>query len=239
MAHDAASAAHTVLMRVLVAEDDARLRSVLERALRESGYAVDAHADGESALFAFETDGADLLILDIMLPGELDGIEICRRIRAAGGQVPILLLTALDAPRHRVRGLDVGADDYLVKPFHLPELLARTRALLRRSPVVVPPVLVVGALELDPTRRAVRRAGRDISLTAREFAVLELLMRSPGRVLTPSEFIDHAWDANYEGYSNVVASTIRHLRGKLRQPGAADPIVNVRGTGYVLTESAT
>jgi DNA-binding response OmpR family regulator len=226
-------------MRILVAEDDARLRSVLERALHESGYAVDACADGESALFALETDGADLLILDIMLPGELDGIEVCRRVRAAGRHVPILLLTALDAPRHRVGGLDAGADDYLVKPFHLPELLARVRALLRRAPVAVPPILVVGALELDPTRRVVRRAGREILLTAREFAVLELLMRSPGRVLTPSEFIDHAWDANYDGYSNVVASTIRHLRGKLHEPGKADPIANVRGAGYVLTEGAS
>ncbi|MBS1905061.1 MAG: response regulator transcription factor [Actinobacteria bacterium] len=223
-------------MRILVAEDDARLRSVVERALRESGYAVDACADGESALFALETDGADLLILDVRMPGGPDGIEVCRRVRAAGSSIPILLLTALDAPRHRVDGLDAGADDYLVKPFHLPELLARVRALLRRAPVTLPPVLVAGALELDPTSHTVRRAGRDISLTAREFSVLELLMRNPGRVLTATEFIDHAWDANYDGYSNVVASTIRHLRSRLRQPGAPDPISTVRGVGYVLQE---
>ncbi|GAA1778779.1 response regulator transcription factor [Leucobacter iarius] len=221
-------------MRILIAEDDARLRSVLERALRESGYVVDAHGDGPSALFAAETDGADLLILDIMLPGGIDGLEVCRRVRANDPGVPILLLTALDGTAHRVDGLDSGADDYLVKPFRLPELLARVRALLRRSALAVHPVLEVGELRLDPAARAVHCDGRPVDLTAREFAVLELLMRNPGRVLSASDFIDHAWDTNYEGYSNVVASTIRHLRGKLGEAGAADRIETRRGSGYVL-----
>lgn len=221
-------------MRILIAEDDTRLRSLLERALRESGYAVDAYADGDAALFAAETDGADLLILDIMLPGSVNGVEICRRVRERDTGIPILLLTALDGPNHRVAGLDSGADDYLVKPFHLPELLARVRALLRRSPIAIAPVLEVGSLRLDPAAHTVSRAGHPVDLTAREFAVLELLLRNPGRVVSNSEFIDHAWDAQYEGYSNVVASTIRHLRGKLQLPGRDDPIETRRGSGYVL-----
>ncbi|QUY60813.1 response regulator transcription factor [Gulosibacter molinativorax] len=206
-------------MRVLVAEDDERIRSLLERALRESGYSVDAHEDGESALFAAETETVDLLILDIMLPGAINGVEVCRRVRETNPSVPILLLTALSTPRHRVAGLDSGADDYLTKPFHLPELLARVRALLRRSPLAVTPVLSVAGIELDPATHTVARDGNAIDLTAREFAVLELLMRNPGRIVSATEFIDHAWDANYDGYSNVVASTIRHLRGSSLCPG--------------------
>lgn len=221
-------------MRILVAEDEARLRSLIERALRESGYAVDAFPDGESALFAAETDSFDLLILDIMMPGDLDGIEVCKRVRATTSGVPILILTALDGPQHRVRGLDSGADDYLVKPFHLGELLARVRALLRRAPLAAAPVLQVGGLRMDPAAHTVTRDGRALEVTAREFAVLELFLRHPGRVLTASEFIEHAWDAQYDGYSNVVASAIRHLRGKLTSTGGVDPIVTVRGRGYLL-----
>lgn len=226
-------------MRILIAEDDARLRSLLERALRESGYLVDVYADGESALFAAETDTVDLLILDIMLPGTVDGVEVCRRVRKHDPAVPILMLTALDAPRHRVDGLDSGADDYLTKPFHLPELLARVRALLRRSPLAVSPVLSAAGITLDPAAHTVDRGGHRIELTAREFAVLDLLMRNPGRIVTASEFIDHAWDANYEGYSNVVASTIRHLRGKLTLPGLPGPVETVRGRGYRLGEGTS
>lgn len=221
-------------MRILLAEDDQRLRSLLERVLRENGYAVDAHSDSDSALFAAETETIDLLILDIMLPGTLDGIEVCRRVREQNIGVPILLLTALDGPQHRVRGLDSGADDYLIKPFHLPELLARVRALLRRSPVAVAPVLQLGSIRLDPAARSVTRDDQPIDLTAREFAVLELLMRRPGAIVSASELIDHAWDANYEGYSNVVASTIRHLRSKLTLDGREDPIATLRGSGYTL-----
>jgi len=221
-------------MRILLAEDEARLCSLVERALRESGYAVDAYADGESVLFAAETGTVDLLILDIMMPGTVDGIEVCRRVRARDTGVPILLLTALDGPQHRVSGLDSGADDYLVKPFHLGELLARVRALLRRSPLAVAPVLQVGGLRLDPAAHLVTRDGHPVEVTAREFAVLELLMRQPGRVVAAREFIDHAWDAQYEGYSNVVASTIRHLRSKLALPARPDPIATRRGHGYVL-----
>lgn len=226
-------------MRILIAEDDARLRSLLERALRESGYLVDVYADGESALFAAETGVVDLLILDIMLPGTVDGVEVCRRVREGDPAVPILMLTALDAPRHRVDGLDSGADDYLTKPFHLPELLARVRALLRRSPLAVSPVLSAAGITLDPAAHTVDRGGYRIELTAREFAVLDLLMRNPGRIVTASEFIDHAWDANYEGYSNVVASTIRHLRGKLTLPGLPGPVETVRGRGYRLGEGTS
>lgn len=146
-------------MRVLVAEDEARLRSLVERALRESGYAVDSFADGASALFAAETDSFDLMILDIMMPGAVDSVEVCRRVRAADSDVPILLLTALDAPQHRVHGLDSGADDYLVKPFHLSELLARVRALLRRAPLAIAPVPEHGELRLVPAAHTVTQKG--------------------------------------------------------------------------------
>lgn len=224
--------ATVVGMRILLAEDDPRLRSLLERALREHCYAVDAYADSDSALFAAETEPADLLILDIMLPGSLTGVEVCQRVREGNTDVPILLLTALDGPQHRVHGLDSGADDYLTKPFHLPELLARVRALLRRAPSGVAPVLQIGGLRLDPSSRSVTRDGQIVDLTAREFAALELLMRRAGAAVSASDFIDHAWDANYEGYSNVVASTIRHLRGKLALEGREDPIATLRGSGY-------
>jgi len=225
-------------MRILIAEDDTRLRSLLERALREQGYVVTAFGDGAAALIAAETETFDLLVLDIMLPGPPDGVELCRRIRAGGAAVPILLLTALDAPHHRVQGLDAGADDYLTKPFHLPELLARIRALLRRAPLTVLPVLRIDGLELDPASRTVTRDGRPVDVTAREYTVLHLLMRHPGRVISASELIDHAWDAHYDGYSNVVASTIRHLRRKLAVPGRPDPIATHRGSGYSLVGEA-
>lgn len=221
-------------MRILLAEDDQRLRALLERVLREHGYSVDAHGDSDSALFAAETEAMDLLVLDISLPGSMNGIEVCRRVRSQNTGVPILLLTALDGPQHRVRGLDSGADDYLVKPFHLPELLARVRALLRRSPIAVAPVLTVGTIDLDPASRCARRGGIDLDLTAREFAVLEILMRRPDKVVSASEFIDHAWDTNYDGYSNVVASTIRRLRGKLIAAGDTNPVMTHRGSGYLI-----
>lgn len=223
-------------MRILIAEDDDRLRSLLERALRESGYVVDAYANGEDVLFAAETSAVDLVILDIMLAGTMSGVDVCRRIREQERQVPILLLTALDSPKHRVAGLDSGADDYLTKPFHLSELLARVRALLRRSPLTVSPVLRVADIEMDIAAHTVSRFGCSVDLTAREFAVLELLMRNPQRVVSATELIDHAWDSNYEGYSNVVASTVRHLRAKLSSAGESDPIDTVRGRGYRIAE---
>lgn len=225
-------------MRVLLVEDDPGIRSVIERALREVGHAVDGYTRSDDALVGAELEPFDLLILDVMLPGSIDGIELCRRVRATKQDVPILILTALDSPRRRVEGLDAGADDYLVKPFHLVELLARVRALLRRAPHADPPQLSCGVLQLDPATMQVVNAGHTIDVTSREFAVLEYLMRSPDRVITRSELLDHLWDANYDGYSNVVASCIRRLRSKLTEHGGPDPISTRRGAGYIL-ESRT
>ncbi|WP_438353823.1 response regulator transcription factor [Microbacterium sp. CJ88] len=220
-------------MRILVVEDDARMADVVRRALGESGYAVDVRADTRSALESFEIETYDLLILDLLLPGTPGGgMALCARVRAAGSEVPILMLTALDAPGSRVEGLDAGADDYLTKPFHLQELLARVRALLRRAPHADRPLLQVADLTLDAATRTARRGGRVIVLTAREFAVLQYLMRAPGTVVSASELIDHAWDGNYEGYSNVVQTYIRYLRRKLNVGGAPDLIRTHRGMGY-------
>lgn len=213
-----------------MAEDNTRLRGVLAQALAEAGYATDQAATGEQALRLLQLEPYDAAILDVLMP-ELSGVEVCRVARAGGLTVPILLLTALDTPRHKVAGLDAGADDYLAKPFHLSELNARLRALLRRAPRADPPLLTAGDLTLDPASRCVRHGGQPVELTAKEFAVLDYLMRRPGTVVSASQLIDHAWDRHYDGASNVVASTVRHLRRKLTAAGS-DPIETVRGAGY-------
>jgi two-component system OmpR family response regulator len=222
-------------MRILVVEDDTRIADVVRRALTEAGYAVDVVHSARPAITAFEIESYDLVILDLLLPGlPGGGMEVCRIMRTTDTAVPILMLTALDSPRKKVEGLDAGADDYLVKPFHLVELLARVRALLRRAPHADSSILQVGDLSLDPATRAAHRADRAIPLTAKEFAVLEYLMRNAGTVVSASELIDHAWDNNYEGFSNVVQTYIRYLRKKLSLPGESDVIETVRGFGYLI-----
>jgi two-component system, OmpR family, response regulator len=222
-------------VRILAVEDDRRLAEVVRRTLGEAGYAVDVEHSAPSAVDAFGTESYDLVVLDLMLPGlPGGGMEVCRFIRSTTTDVPILMLTALDTTRHKVAGLDAGADDYLVKPFHLVELLARVRALLRRAPNAVPPLLQVGDVVLDPATRRAERAGRSIELTAKEYAVLEYLMRNAGRVISSSELIDHAWDAHYDGFSNVVQTYIRYLRVKLDGPGLPEVIETRRGYGYVI-----
>ncbi len=222
-------------MRVLIVEDDARLGDVVRRALCEAGYAVDLVTNGADALEAFEIETYDLLILDLMLPGTPGGgLEICRQVRHRDTGIPVLMLTALDSPRNKVQGLDAGADDYLVKPFHLSELLARVRALMRRAPRADAPVLTAQGLRLEPASRSVTRAGRTIALTAKEYAVLEYLLRNAGHVVSASELIDHAWDAHYDGMSNVVPTYIRYLRAKLSQPGLPEVIQTRRGHGYLI-----
>ena len=223
-------------MRILVVEDDTRIADVVRRALTEAGYAVDVVHSARPAITAFEIESYDLVILDLLLPGlPGGGMEACRIMRTTNNAVPILMLTALDSPRKKVEGLDAGADDYLVKPFHLAELLARVRALLRRAPRADAPILQVGDLSLDPATRTANRADRVIPLTAKEFAVLEYLMRNAGTIVSSSELIDHAWDNNYEGFSNVVQTYIRYLRKKLALPGESDVIKTVRGFGYLIT----
>lgn len=224
-------------MRILAVEDDQRIVDILRRALTESGYPVDIRMTAPDALFAFETDVYDLVILDLMLPGMPGGgVELCRRIRETNTDVPVLMVTAMDSTQSRVRGLDAGADDYLIKPFHLSELLARVRALLRRAPRAIAPVFTVRDVTLDTGLRRAYRGGRTIPLTAKEFAVLEYLMRNAGTVVSVSDLIDHAWDTNIDRYSNVVQTYIRYLRKKLDPPGSAGAefIETRRGAGYLV-----
>ena len=197
--------------------------------------ATDLAADGETALWMGSATAYDAIILDVMLPG-LDGFEVCRQLRADEVWSPVLMLTARDAVGDRVAGLDGGADDYLTKPFSYAELLARLRALMRRGPVERPAELQIGSLRLDPAKRQVWRADEEIRLSAKEFAVLETLMRHRGEVLSRYELLEHAWDYDYENRSNVVDSYIRHLRRKIDRPFGADTIETLRGVGYRLRE---
>ncbi len=218
-------------MRILIVEDEPRLSQVLAQALREHGYAIDLAHDGEEGLGLAELEPYDALILDVMLP-RLDGFELCRRLRTGGSAVPILMLTARDAVEDRVRGLDLGADDYLIKPFSLSELLARIRALFRRQPAGSrEPLLRVGALELDPGTREVRRGGQPVTLTSKEFSLLEYLLRNPGRVLSRDSIVAHVWDYDFSATSNVVDVYIRSLRRKLEDNSL---IRTIRGAGYKL-----
>ncbi|MFL6140215.1 MAG: response regulator transcription factor [Frankiaceae bacterium] len=219
-------------MRLLLVEDDAAMVRALSRGLRAKGYAVDVASDGDDALVQVAVSDYDAVILDLMLPVR-DGFEVCRGIRASGSWVPILMLTARAAVGDRIRGLDAGADDYLAKPFDFGELLARVRALVRRQPAHRPARLEVGDLMVDPATHEVRIGGRAVELTPREFAVLELLARRAGCVTTRSELLEHVWDANYEGSTNIVDVYVGHLRRKLARP---DVIRSVRGVGFVLTE---
>jgi two-component system OmpR family response regulator len=222
-------------MRVLVVEDEVKMAGLLKRALEEEGYAVDVAARGEDALWLGTENPYDAIVLDLMLP-DLDGFEVSRKLREAGRWSPVLMLTARDAVADRVAGLDAGADDYLTKPFSFAELLARLRALMRRGAGERPSVLRVGHLELDPARRTVSRDGTSIDLTAREFALLEYLMRHPGEVLTRTQLIEHVWDFAYEGDSNVVDVYIRYLRNKVDRPFGSVSIRTVRGAGYRLEQ---
>ncbi len=220
-------------MRLLLVEDDARMAAAIRRGLRFEGIAADVATDGRHALGMVGATEYDAVVLDVMLP-DLDGFETCRRLRADGVWVPIIMLTARDAIEDRVRGLDEGADDYLTKPFSLAELLARVRALARRSPTQRPSVLAVGDLRLDPATRQVWRGDAEIQLSAREFSVLETFMRRPGQVLSQPQLLDAAWDLGYEGRSNVVEVYMRYLREKVDRPFGVRSLETVRGVGYRL-----
>jgi two-component system, OmpR family, response regulator len=220
-------------VRVLVVEDDVRMAAAIRRGLRYEGLVVDVAGDGEQALRTVGANDYDAIVLDVMLPG-IDGFETCRRLRVAGIWVPVLMLTARDAVEDRVRGLDGGADDYLTKPFSLAELTARLRALARRGPVERPTILEVGDLRLDPATREVWRGEAEIHLSAREFALLETLMRRPSVVFTQTQLLESAWDLGYEQRSNVVEVYIRYLREKIDRPFDVHSIETVRGAGYRL-----
>jgi two-component system, OmpR family, response regulator len=220
-------------VRVLVVEDDLRMAAALRRGLRAEGIAAEVAMDGGRARQLVRAADFDVVVLDVMLP-DVDGFDTCRRLRADGVWVPIIMLTARDAIDDRVRGLDAGADDYLTKPFSLAELLARLRALARRGPVERPTVLEVGDLRLDPATRQVWRSEAEIKLSAREFALFETFMRRPGQVLSQTQLLDAAWDLGYEHRSNVVEVYVRYLREKIDRPFAVRSLETVRGMGYRL-----
>jgi two-component system OmpR family response regulator len=223
-------------MRVLVVEDEARMARLLKRGLEEDGHAVDVGADGPEGLWLATENSYAAIVLDVMLPG-FDGFELCRRLRAAENWTPVLMLTARDAVDDRVRGLDVGADDYLVKPFSLLELAARLRALARRDDRVRPVVLSEGDLRLDPAAKRAWRGATELRLSPKEFMLLELFLRHPGTVLTRSQILEAAWDFAYEGSSNVVDQYVTYLRRKIDTPFGRHDIETVRGMGYRLSHA--
>jgi two-component system, OmpR family, copper resistance phosphate regulon response regulator CusR len=218
-------------MRLLLVEDDARIARFVAKGLREQTYAVDIAATGDDALYQAAINSYDLVILDIMIPGR-NGFEVCRELRKAGQRMPILMLTARDAVEDRVAGLDHGADDYLTKPFEFRELLARLRALLRRSGELRPGKIAVSDLVLDTGAQSVSRAGRSIPLTAKEYALLEFLARNAGRVVGRAEIAEHVWDESFDPFSNLIEVYVNRVRRKI-DSGAVKPLLHTRrGAGY-------
>ncbi len=228
-------------MRILLIEDEPDSAHMLAKGLREQSYAVDVAPDGRDASFRVDTTDYDAVILDVMLPGK-DGFEICRELRAAGAAVPVLMLTARDAIEARITGLDSGADDYLTKPFDFGELLARLRALIRRGErPPLPEFLQVGPIEIDTRSRQVSKGGRQVQLTAREYALFEFLARRAGEVLGRAEIAEHVWDDAYDPMSNVIDVYIQRLRRKLDSEGAesVSRLTTRRGEGYALASPVT
>ena len=219
-------------MRVLVVEDYAPVRAAVQEGLAENGFAVDVASDGEEGLWLARSNPYDVIVLDLMLP-KLDGMGVLRKLRAEGSQVAVLVLTARDQLDDRVKGLDLGADDYLVKPFAFAELLARVRALVRRRYEMRDPTIRVGEVEIDSARREVRRGGEAIALSAREYALLEYLAMRLGQVVTRTDIWEHVYDFHSEAHSNVVDVYIGYLRKKLERDGAPKLIHTRRGQGYL------
>ena len=222
-------------MLILIVEDERKIASFIDKGLKAEGYAVDVAYDGEKGLRLAEINDYDLILLDIMLP-KLDGITVCKQLRKEGYETPVLMLTAKDAVSDRVRGLDVGADDYLTKPFAFDELLARIRALLRRGGPKVPPKLQVADLVLDPSTQEVHRGERPIQLTSLEYRLLSYLMHNAGRVLNRTLIEEHVWGTSFDSFTNTVDVYISKLRKKVDQEADKKLIRTVRGMGYVLKE---
>jgi two-component system, OmpR family, response regulator len=224
-------------MRVLVVEDERKLGELLSRGLQEEGYTVDLAHVGEEALWRARSVEYAVIVLDVMLPGA-DGFEVCRRLREGSVWTPVLLLTARDAVDDRVNGLDAGADDYLTKPFAFEELLARLRALTRRTPVERPTMLEAGDLRLDPASHRAWRGDAELALSPKEFALLELFLRRPGIALSHAHLLDGAWDVSVAGTHNLVAVYVRYLREKIDRPFGRESIETVQGVGYRLRAEA-
>jgi two-component system, OmpR family, response regulator len=223
------------LMRVLVVEDEPKMATLVSRGLREEGHAADVAARGEDALWMANAAPYDAIVLDVMLPG-LDGFATCRQLREQGVWAPVLMLTARDAVGDRVSGLDAGADDYLLKPFSFAELLARLRALVRRAPAERPTLLEAGDLRLDPAARRVWRGETELELSAKEFALLELLLRRRGEALSRGQLLEGAWELGFQSRSNLVDVYVRYLRDKIDRPFGRHSIETVRGVGYRLSK---
>jgi two-component system, OmpR family, response regulator len=225
-------------MRLLIVEDSAKMASLLRRGLTEEGYAVDVVSNGTDGVWLATEESFDAILLDVVLP-DIDGFEVCRRLRRAGRWAPLLMLTARDDVADRVRGLDAGADDYLTKPFAFEELFARVRSLVRRGPHEQSPVLEVGDLVLDPAEHAVWRGDRPVNLTPKEFALLQYFMQHPGKALTRARLLEHVWDFAFDGDPNIVDVYVRYLREKIDRPFGRTSLETLRGVGYRLrNESA-
>ncbi|HZV26963.1 MAG TPA: response regulator transcription factor [Acidothermaceae bacterium] len=220
-------------MRVLIVEDEVALAAALQRGLLAEGFTADVAYDGREGLWRASEFGYDVIILDIMLPA-LSGYDVCRRLRAAGSRTPVLMLTAKDGEFDEADGLDLGADDYMAKPFSFLVLVARLRALLRRGPVSTAPILTTGTLRLDPASRRCWRGDVEVRLTTREFALAEYLVRHKGEVVSKSDIVEHVWDVAFDGALNVVEVYIGYLRRKLDEPFGLHTIETVRGAGYRL-----
>ena len=224
-------------MRLLLVEDDPGIARFVARGLQEQAYAVDVVVNGNDALYQVEINDYDLVILDVMIPGK-DGFATCRSIRALGKPMPVLMLTARDAVDDRITGLDAGADDYLTKPFEFGELLARLRALLRRPKELRPSRIIVGDLELDTASQTAKRGNRSISLTAKEYALLEFLARNANRVIGRSEIAEHVWDESFDPFSNLIEVYVNRLRRKLDDDDRKPLLQTRRGSGYILCAPA-
>ena len=223
-------------MRILVVEDDPRLQALIARGLREESYAVDTVENGHEAITQAAVNSYDAIVLDVMLPG-LDGLQVVQRLRERRIHTPVLMLTARDTVADRIAGLDAGADDYLVKPFDFGELLARIRALLRRPEAVQPMRVQVADLEIDMQAHTVHRSGVALTLTAKEYALLELLARHAGHVVSRADIVAHVWDDNHDPFSNAVEVYVNRLRGKIDREPFTPLLHTRRGAGYILTDT--
>lgn len=220
-------------MQILIVEDEEKIANLLRKGLLEERYTVDVARDGEEALYKFEINDYDLIILDLMIP-KVSGEEVCRTIRKTNTSLPILVLTAKDGVEDKIKSLDAGADDYVTKPFSFAEVTARIRALIRRNKKADPVILTIDNLSLDPATKTASRGEKQILLTAREYALLEYFMRNPDVLLTKTQLLEHVWDYNYDGFSNIVETYVKYLRKKLRtSPKDKELIHTRRGSGYM------